>query len=158
MNDEEMKLKIEELQAEVERLNNLNANLIRICKERANAKRGLTPKRKHSGYVLLLSEQRTKRIRIENDRLAWLREHPGAKETEFKKIEWKNILVWHLVIQTPYDASIPYATIATTIMNDLKNGITNELKIEKSIIENETTDILFKANYKTGLWEIVVTI
>jgi len=35
------------------RLTNLNANLIRINKERANAKRGLTPKKEHHGYIVL---------------------------------------------------------------------------------------------------------
>lgn len=42
---------------EINRLNNLNANLNRIMRERANAKRGLKPKKEHNGYLVIDSQQ-----------------------------------------------------------------------------------------------------
>ena len=41
----------------------LNANLLRIAKERANADRKLKPKKEHTGYVVVVSEVREYRYR-----------------------------------------------------------------------------------------------
>ena len=41
----------------------LNANLLRITKERANAERDLKPKKEHTGYVVLTSAEKESRYK-----------------------------------------------------------------------------------------------
>lgn len=41
----------------------INQNLIRICRERANAERNLRPKKQHTGYVVLDSRMKTYRYK-----------------------------------------------------------------------------------------------
>lgn len=134
---------------------NLNSNLKRIAIERANAKRGLVPKKEHSGYVILYSVQ--------------YKEHTQNGVVD----------VWRSVLQTPYDASLPYEQIADDIWVDVlkrksvlgslgiihiqrkkDNGVYRTwTKIDDTGVEQETCGLYrwsFSANYMYGLWEMTM--
>ena len=69
-------------QKEAKHQRGLNANLLRISKERANADRKLKPKKEHTGYVVASSEEKEYRYR------------DGRK--------WKRVKLWETVLQSPY--------------------------------------------------------
>lgn len=167
--EKEMQYKIDDVERQLERatkennnlkelLNrqlNLNNNLKRIAIERANAKRGLTPKKEHSGYVVLSSVQYKEHT------------HNGVVD------------VWRSLLQTPYDASLPYEQITDDIWVDVLNrksvleslGIIHMQRkkdngvyrtwttIDDAGVERETCGLYrwnFKANYVCGLWEMTM--
>lgn len=164
---EQMRIRMENAEAEAERQANLNRNLLRITRERANAKRGLQPKKTHDGYRFTGKIMQTKTICGHDKK-------EGAIYTD----------VWTATIETPYDATIPIHQIKDHIFNDLRcdGGILEKLNIKSWIfkesgdmwkgtyseaLENaekfdmEGKNILFDykmmANPKTGLWEIQIT-
>ena len=57
----EKKLAAEQQESALQR--ELNANLLRITKERANAERDLKPKKEHTGYVVLTSAEKESRYK-----------------------------------------------------------------------------------------------
>lgn len=136
---------------EIDRLNDLNANLNRIMRERANAKRGLKPKKEHHGYLVIDSQQ--------------------YKYTHWSKGKSLDLNCWKVRIQSPYDSSIPYDTIVKDITNDLIELIGSELGLKKSfgdlkkfsynevqeLWENDFNFIFrtsYKSNVKGGFWEV----
>ena len=87
---EDTALKIEQLQSKVEAERagkeyqiGLNQNFKRISRERANADRGIKPKKERSGYMVLSSRQKKYRYKKNRD---------GMVE----------VYLWETVIQTPY--------------------------------------------------------
>lgn len=78
----------------------LNANLLRIAKERANADRKLKPKKEHSGYGVMVS---------------------GEKEYRYKDgyRKLQNVLLWEVVIQSPYTIDMSEAIARKQITMDL---------------------------------------
>lgn len=164
---EQMRIRMEAAEEEAERQANLNRNLLRITKERANAKRGLQPKKTHDGYRFTGKIMQTKTISGHDKK-------EGAIYTD----------VWTATIETPYDATIPIHQIKDHIFEDLRceGGIFDKLYIKSWIFkesgdlwkgtysevmenaknfEQEGKNILFDykmmANPKTGLWEIQIT-
>lgn len=162
-----MRIKLEAAEAEIDRQKNLNRNLLRITRERANAKRGLQPKKEHSGYRFSSKIMQIKTI-CDHDK------KEGAIYTD----------VWTATIETPYDASIPIHQIKDQIFDDLRDdgGIFDELYITSWVykengdlwkgtyaeamesakeFDQEGKNILFDykmmANTKTKLWEIQIT-
>jgi len=139
---------------EIDRLNNLNSNLKRIMREKANAKRGLKPKKVHRGYMVLDSQQYNYIFRY------YVR---GKANSD-------NFPCWRVRIQSPYDSSIPYNTIVKDIRNDLIKVFGASLNIQSVInVENKSYDdfkklwnedenfifrTLYKANIKSGFWEV----
>lgn len=139
---------------EIERLNDLNKNLLRISKERANSKRGLKPKKAHHGYMVLDSQQYNYIFRY------WVR---GKANTD-------NFPCWRFRVQTPYDSSIPYNTIIKNIYNDLIKVFGARLDIEsitnvdnqsyndfKKLWDSDKNFIFktsYKANIRSGFWEV----
>lgn len=131
----------------------LNANLKRIAKERANARRGLTPKKNHSGYVVLFSSQYRERYHNDN----------GKKCVAN---------TWKSVLQTPYDATLPLENIKEDVWDELMHQILYPMGFRKVqdvdkngeyrswyADEEELCGLYrwdYKANYKTGLWEITL--
>ena len=129
-------------------------NIYRIMRERANAARGIVPKKSHDGYLVLSSRQ-------------WIERYPaviGGKKMQCSAAIWKSVL------ETPYDVAITADQIDQQVENDLrkimsdigchcmvsekdngryKNGME---KIENSREKN----VLYKwdlvANFKSGLW------
>ena len=61
----------------------LNANLLRITKERANAERGLKPKKERSGYIVVFSEEKEYSFRDDRKRMY-------------------KVKLWETILQSPY--------------------------------------------------------
>lgn len=152
-------------EAERDRQTNLNNNLLRISKERANAKRGLQPKKEHHGYRFSGKIMQTKTICGHDKK-------EGAIYTD----------VWTATLETPYDGTIPIYQIEDKIFGDLKGteGILSKLYInywtfngsdkiwkgnyvdaidEKDNPEkkNYLFDYKFMVNPKSRLWEVQIT-
>lgn len=129
-------------------------NIYRVMRERANAARGIVPKKSHDGYLVLSSRQ-------------WKERYSAI--INGKKIQY-SVDVWKSVLETPYDVAITADQIDQQVENDLrkimsdigchcmvsekdngryKNGME---KIENSREKN----VLYKwdlvANFKSGLW------
>ena len=138
----------------------LNQNFKRISRERANADRGIKPKKERSGYVVLSSRQKKYRYKKNRD---------GMVE----------VYLWETVIQTPYVVSFT-AEQAMTEMRELfaidengewligKLGIRGEYngKYEEMLADrryatwkdyNIIVEKTFNANAKAGYWEISIT-
>lgn len=123
-------------EAETERQTNLNRNLLRITKERANAKRGLQPKRSHSGYRFSGKIMQTKTIAGHDKKT-------GAIYTD----------VWTATLETPYPGTIPIHQIEDKIFEDLKgtDGILNKLYVNYWTIQDSTK--LWKGDYQSAIDE-----
>lgn len=138
----------------------LNQDFMRIARERANADRGIKPKKERSGYVVLSSRQ--KKYRYKENRN-----------------DWEEVYLWESVIQTPYVVSFT-AEQAMTETQELferdeqgrwligRLGIAGEYggKYEDMIDDprcaawkeyNIIVEKIFNANAKAGYWEIIIT-
>lgn len=143
----------ESLEDALSQQRSLNDNLKRIARERANAKRGLTPKKDRSGYIVLFSSQYRERYRNEE----------GEKCVAN---------TWKSVLQTPYDATLPLEQIKDDVWDELMHQVLYPMGFRKvqDVDKNgeykswhEDEEELcglyrwdYKANYKTGLWEITL--
>ena len=152
-------LQVERKTAEIADQRALNANLLRISRERANADRGLRPKKVHTGYVVVMSSE--KEIRYKNGRNKLL----TAK-------------VWETVLQSPYSVDFTESQARQLIEEDLlarKNGLLADVGITmicsgssyENLIETENWkeikaahNTLFsrqlRANYRVGYWEYII--
>lgn len=160
---EAMRKRMEAAEAEAQKQANLNNNLLRITRERANSKRGLQPKKEHHGYRFSGKIMQTKVISDHDKK-------EGAIYTE----------VWTATLETPYDGTIPIHQIQDKIFEDLKgsDGILSKLYInywtyqnspviwkgtyaeamkDNENKENYLFDYKFMVNPKSRLWEIQIT-
>lgn len=148
---------------EIGRLNDLNANLLRISRERANAKRGLKPKKTHHGYMVLDSQQHK-----------YSRKFYNSRALSGQKMIIQNFPCWKIRIQSPYDSSIPFNVITKNIEDDLNNNLGKNIGINRVYLNSELDDMSlndikelwadsninfifktsYKSNYKSGLWEV----
>lgn len=115
----------------------LNKNLLRILRERANADRSITPKKQHHGYIILCSQQ--------------------LNENHKKD----GISTWKTQIQTPYPVTLKSYEIQGQIFQDfVDKDIFSEMRIDSADADKDSDyiakmqDYLFKANSRTGLWEV----
>ena len=138
----------------------LNQDFKRIARERANADRGIKPKKERSGYVVLSSRQ--KKYKYKENR------HDMAE-----------VYLWETVIQTPYVVDFT-AEQAMTETQELfakdeqgqwligRLGIAGEYvgKYEDMLDDprcaawkdyNIIVEKIFNANVKVGYWEIFIT-
>ena len=137
----------------------LNANLLRISRERANADRGLRPKKVHTGYVVVMSSEKEIRYKTGRNKLL------TAK-------------VWETVLQSPYSVDFTESQARKLIEEDLlarKNGLLADVGITmicsgssyENLIETENWkeikaahNTLFsrqlRANYRVGYWEYII--
>lgn len=137
----------------------LNANLIRIAKERANAERKLKPKKEHTGYVVVASTEKEHRYRDGNKR-------------------WYSVLLWETILETPYTVDFEVEEVKRLVKElfqkdgdekwliqrigingDYPNGYA-EMIDDKDWVEsyqkyNVMVERHMKANYRTGYWEII---
>ena len=144
---------------EAEYQRGLNANLLRISKERANADRKLKPKKERTGYVVVSSEEREYRYR------------DGKK--------WKKVKLWETVLQSPYTVDFTEEQARVQITRELfpkgeywpitKIGITARYggTYEGMLADNSVSDDFLqcnvlvaqqqrlRANFRAGYWEIV---
>lgn len=156
----QLKKKVETEQAGKEYQIGLNQDFKRIARERANADRGIKPKKERSGYVVLSSRQ--KKYRYKENRN-----------------DWEEVYLWESVIQTPYVVSFT-AEQAMTETQELfgrdeqghwligRLGIAGEYggKYEDMLDDprcaawkdyNIIVEKIFNANVKAGYWEIIIT-
>ena len=138
----------------------LNLNFKRIARERANADRGIRPKKERSGYVVLASRQKKYRYKKNRNDMA-------------------EVYLWETVIQTPYSVDFT-AEQAMTETQELfardengewligKLGICGEYngKYEEMLADrrcatwmdyNIIVEKIFNANVKAGYWEVIIT-
>lgn len=139
-----------ENQRDLELQKDLNWNLKRILREKANAKRGLTPKKLHSGYNVLFSSQ--------------------YKEMYRDHMVRKPISTWKSTIQKYYDASISLEDIEKDIWTELSSRVLVDMgitvlrhidKYGKDVFEEYHDECVlyryeYRANYKSGLWEVII--
>ena len=138
----------------------LNENLLRISRERANADRNLRPKKKHSGYVVISSTEKMHRYKNVNR-------------------SWAVATLWETALQTPYSVDFTENQARTQLKDDLfqddpfaypildKIGVTAvygkeyaEMIADKQWREahikfNIMLDWRLRANHRTGYWEIL---
>ena len=137
----------------------LNANLLRIAKERANADRKLKPKKTHTGYIVTYSAEREYRYRE-------------------RKVTM-SVMLWETVLQTPYsvDFTEEQAKVQTQELfekDEKGRWLIQRIGINanyggayESLINdrewagwpdyNVLLEQKYRANYKTGYWELVFT-
>ncbi len=96
---------LEQERAESAHQRALNANLLRVSKERANADRNLKPKKERCGYVVVNSEEKEISFKIGSKRL-------------------RKVKLWETTIQSPYSVKLSEAVVRKQIEDDLfpKNG------------------------------------
>lgn len=133
-------------------------NVYRIMRERANAARGIVPKKSHDGYLVLSSRQ-------------WIERYPAV--VSGKKMQCSTA-VWKSVLETPYDVALVADQIGKQIENDLRT-IVNDIgchcmvsdkdngryKISMEKIENSREkNILYKwdfvANFRSCFWQLEI--
>lgn len=150
---------------EAERVENahqraLNANLLRVARERANAERGLRPKKQHTGYGVVRS---------------------GEKEYSYKDASrrWRKEMLWETVVQSPYEIDMPEEVVRRQITEDLlrKNEdgecLIYKLGIDRYYPDDYSTMVedqrwsndsglynvmmkpRFQANGRYGYWEVI---
>lgn len=157
--------------AESGHLRNLNENLLRIAKERANADRKLKPKKEHTWYSVVFSTEK---------------EHRYGKGKNMERV-----MLWETVIQSPYSIDLPEGLIRKQITDELtqrneagdklinrigidsffpgsyaamlqkrrkdelygKSEDDEELEVPKE--ENIMLKPYFRANFRAGYWEAV---
>lgn len=137
----------------------LNANLLRIARERANADRKLKPKKEHTGYVVVSSMEKEHRYKDGNGR-------------------WHTVVLWETVLETPYtvdfcveevrhliqelfqddeDGNWPIEKIGIT--GDYPKGYANMIYDKDWREEYRNYNVMLerrlKANYRTGFWEMI---
>lgn len=141
---------------EIEYLQNLNENLLRIARERANAERKLNPKKGHTGYVVVSSTEKEYRYKV-------------------NRRDFETVMLWETVLQSPYTIDFTEEQ-ARTQMGELtcKGGLIGRLGItanssskyedlccgptwEKYKKMNIALQKKLRANYKTGYWEIIIS-
>ena len=165
--DQEAQGRVDAIRAELdaERAENahqreLNANLLRISRERANADRKLKPKKEHTGYLVMISGEKELRYKDGNRNL-------------------KKALLWETVIQSPYSIEFTEKQARRQIMEELlrkddeSRSLLSQIGIEGlynksygSLLydraycqEPERFNIMlkpkFRANFRAGYWEVV---
>lgn len=153
----------------------LNENLKRIARERANAARGIANKKQRDGYLVLSCRQWT-----ENYKYELSQEEYAEKPAEFKRThsfpcsEYRTAQVWKSLLQTPYNSSLALSSIKTVIEeNDLwDKGILRDIGCTQMNASNingyyqvftqkegsKECNGLYKwsyiANYRSGFWEM----
>ena len=157
--------KVAESQAETEKhkiransFENANKNLIRVATERANAQRGLTPKKQHIGYIFLNVEE-----------YVYNCECYIAEKSDKTKI--LKLPCFRFRLQSPYQVSFDLEAVKNLIRCDFENkkiyamlGIKMNFNIEdwieKELInfwnsekDNFIFRISYKANFQKGFWE-----
>lgn len=137
----------------------LNENLLRIARERANADRKLKPKKEHTGYVVVATEEKEYRYRS------------GRK--------WRKAKLWETVLQSHYSVDFTEEEARTQIERDLfpkgEAWLIGEIGISgryggryEGLIEDTSVgeDFLkrnillagqqrLRANFRSGYWELV---
>ena len=141
---EELSGRIAELEVEVDQERNLNKNLLRISRERANADRRITPKKQHDGYLVIESRE-------------WRERRPDKRY----------VRTWRSIVQTPFDASMESDVAEKQIFNGLTKSVLKSLGCDKyvlpednGVIPDDDDNVLyawrFNADYRAGYWCVLI--
>ena len=141
----DLKEHITEQDLAVKQAQKLNENLRRICRERANADRNITPKKEHDGYLVLQSRD-------------WRERLPDRRM----------VRTWKSVLQTPYDASIEQSVIEKQILEDLTEKVLVDIGCLHYVLPEDNGKYTheddggvmycwrFSADYKLGFWCVII--
>ncbi|SKA12943.1 hypothetical protein SAMN02745174_02636 [Cetobacterium ceti] len=154
---QEQLIEFENIKTENKNLNNLNQNLLRICKERANAKRKLMPKKTHHGYIKKHAEQYIYKFT----------DHTVVNGRRFTNEKFLDL--WKSIVQSPYSLEISSNKVLSLITNDLKSFKIEFVNIKDFSTWNKLSlfsynkldsiviyEIKLKENLKDYLWEFQV--
>lgn len=144
---------------EAEYQRGLNANLLRISKERANADRKLKPKKEHTGYFVVVTNEKDYRFKV-------------------SRHQWAQVRIWETTLQSPYPVDFTEQQARKQIWGDLfdaerddnllyKVGIAHSFgKPYEELIEIEgwatkyktknialRSELKLRANFRAGYWE-----
>ena len=152
----EMETKLARTQQIADYWEQLNEDLLRISKERANADRNLRPKKQHTGYVVLISAEKERRYEVPN------------------KLKMEHAMLWETVIQTPFsvdfteeqvrqqtgteEALLLLQRIGITADHSAdcaKNGM-NEVLKGPGKTGNVILSRFLRANFRAGYWELTL--
>lgn len=148
---------ISNLQEQVAIHENRNINLLRVAKERANADRGIQPKKQRSGYLLQNMGQTSQRIFYGAFRMKYITKP-----------------CWRVQFQMPYGMDFNFRMVTDSFKEDFMNGFHEGLGLKSwfaaSTWEQYTADQInkkwqetenfffgetFKFNADKGYWEVV---
>ena len=155
---DEVKQQLAIAQEDAEHQRELNENLLRICRERANSDRKLKPKKKHSGFIVMSSAEREYRYK-------------AGKELKAAKL-------WETKLQSPYSVDFTDGQARQLIIEGLlqedENGLCpmEKLGIENMYLDkyeellqdsdlaaqaasqNIMTNVRLRADHRAGYWEV----
>lgn len=160
---EEWRAALEAERAESTHQRHLNANLLRIAKERANADRGLKPKKERPGYVVVHSEEKEYSFRDGRKRLY-------------------KVKLWETIIQSPYSVEFAESVVRKQIEDEMfpegkelliaKIGITGKYngsyeKMREAMEQNPEDSFYsgnvviarqqrLKRNFRSKYWEVAI--
>ena len=97
---ETLEQRLAEAQEEAEYQRRLNANLLRISRERANADRKLKPKKEHTGYFVVSTLEKDYRFKI-------------------GRSQWRQVRLWETMLQSPYSVDFTEEQARQQIREDL---------------------------------------
>lgn len=155
---DEIRRQLAVVQEEASHQRGLNENLLRICRERANADRKLKPKKQHSGFTVLSSAEREYRYK-------------AGKHL-------KTARLWETVLQSPYSVDFTEEQARRLILEGLTQAGGDGLRpMEKLGIDraypgkyeellqdigtaklvasqNVMMDERLRADHRAGYWEV----
>lgn len=175
---EEQKAALRDVASQMVNEQNLNCNLLRIMRERANARRHLRPKKKRDGYIVLASRPWREKYMADN----WLpdvkREHYETPEKRQNAIRQGLLtrkpavaVTWRTLLQTPYDASLPFSSVRYQVEGEWEKVLldlsvtaiepTEGNDLERLFTESKDKSFqcvlykwIYKANFRSGFWEV----
>lgn len=118
-----------------------NIELLRVFRERANADRGITPKKRHSGYTLKTMENVKYLHTFEITQ--GMRKRTARKEIPFYKYK----------LETPYTTQFDFAEVRKIIILDLKEKFGLDLIRSSSINKSIESKIPFFFNIKLNYYD-----
>ena len=148
-----LKQQLQEEKDERQYQEELNRNLLRISKERSNADRFLDLPKKHSGYVVKYTQEKT--IKYLN-----------------RKKEKESFVAWETLIQSPYTLEFTEAQARKQIDKDLTpsegtwlikeigidivwyTDIQNIMRDKDCEEQNVAFEKFLKLNFRAGYWEV----
>ena len=138
---------------------NVNRNLIRVAIERANAQRGLTPKKQHIGYIFLSIDEYLYNCECQS----------ATKSNRTVTLKLPCFRIW---LQSPYQVSFALDSAKTLIYDDFLGKLAEKIGVQSfygdgfgDYDENEVRQIwnshenfmfkmAYRANFQRGFWEI----
>ena len=156
----ELEQELKDVRRECEHQRDLNENLLRISRERANADRKIKPKKENTGYAVLRTEEREISCRRSNGDL-------------------EQAVLWETTLQTPFASNLPETHLRGLIEEifstggevrhplpnigfdgwteeNFKKTIANSIWKKENSDRNVVVRIRRRADFKKGYWEIML--